>query len=152
VRLNAIRDEGAAEDYVEIRYRELTPAIHEIIRICQGGGVVLLCEQNDAIHQVDINDVLYIEWVDGKSCIYTRDAVFTMGASLAALEERLKNSHFVRISKMSLANVFKIRSISNGLNFRLTAEMINGEKIVISRHYRRGLLDAIHNLAKEVVK
>jgi DNA-binding LytR/AlgR family response regulator len=61
----------------------------------------------------------------------------------------LKGRHFIRISKTMLANIYKIKSVSNGLNFRLTAEMLNDEKLIISRHYRGALLTAVHALAKE---
>jgi DNA-binding LytR/AlgR family response regulator len=108
----------------------------------------LLCEKDESTHQVDVNDILYIEWVDNRSCIYTRDDVYTITSSLTQLEESLNNKHFIRISKMALVNIYKIRSVSNGLNFRLNAEMMNGEKITINRHYRGALLTAIDDLAK----
>jgi len=150
--LTTQKDINLDNDYVNIKYRELTPTIHKIIQLCDGLCSVLLCEKDNIMYKVDINDVLYIEVVDRKSCVYTNDEVYIMQTPLSQLEEILAKLYFVRISKMALANIFKIKSISDGLHYRLTAEMVNGEKVVISRHYRSALLESIQKLAKEVVK
>jgi len=102
------------------------------------------------MHKVDINDVMYIEWVDSRCCVYTKEEVFYLSTSLKQLEESLLKKQFVRISKMALLNVYTIKSLANGLHFRMTAEMENGEKIVVGRRYREDLLEAINELAKEV--
>lgn len=75
-----------------------------------------------------------------------------MPTSLTQLEEALAQKHFIRISRMALLNLYKIKSISNGLNFRITAEMTNGEKIIINRSYRSALLEAIQEMAEEVTE
>ena len=152
MKLTAKKDTTLYNDYVTVRYRELTPAIHQIFQICEDTGSILLCEKDSTTHRVDVNDIFYIEWVDSKSCVYTKDEVFTMPTPLNHLEESLRNWHFVRISKMALVNIYKIKSISNGMQFRLTAGLLNGEKVVINRHYRKGLLYAINNLAREVAR
>ena len=150
MKLTARKDVTLDDDYIDIKYRELTPAIHQIMQICQDASSVLLCEKDGASHRVDTNDVLYIEWVDSKSCVCTSDDVFTMTASLQQIEDTLNARHFIRVSKMALVNIYKIKSVANGLHYRLTAEMVNGENIVISRHYRGALLDAINELARGV--
>ena len=152
MKLTAQKDATLDDDYVDVRYRELTPAIQQIFQICENAGSVLLCEKDNATHRVDVNDVLYIEWLDGRTCVYTRDEVFIMPIPLSQLEEALQGWHFIRISKMSLVNIYKIKSVSNGLHFRLTAKVANGENVIISRHYRGALLSAIHELAKETAK
>jgi DNA-binding LytR/AlgR family response regulator len=152
MKLTAQKDEALDDDYVDIRYRTLTPAIHQIFQLCEETGSVLLCEKDGATHRVDVNDVLYIEAVDRKSCVCTRDEVFTMPTPLSQLEDALASKYFVRISRMALINIYKIKSVSNGLNFRLTAEMVNGEKIIINRYYRGALLEAIQELAEEVTR
>jgi len=150
MKLTVQKDATLDDDYVDVRYRELTTTIHRIFQICEYTSAVLLCEKDGSTHRIDTNDVFYIEWVDRRSCVYTKDEVFTIPISLSQLEESLIHRHFIRISRMSLLNIYKVKSISNGLNFRLTAEMTNGEKIVINRSYRSALLEAIQELAEEV--
>lgn len=152
MKLTARKNTQLDDDYIDVQYRELTPTINKIFEICNESESVLLCEKDEAVYRVDVNDILYLEWVDNKSCIYTKDEVFTISSSLSQLEESLNDRHFIRISKMAIVNIYKIKSVSNGLNFRLNAEMINGERIVITRHYRGALLEAINDLAKEATK
>jgi len=152
MKLTVRKDLNLDDDYVDVRYRELTPEIHQIFQLCEDTSSVLLCEKDDATYRVDVNDVLYIESVDRKSCVYTKDEVFTMQSSLNQLEGALAVKYFVRISRMALLNIYKVKSVSNGLNFRLTAEMVSGEKIIINRYYRSALLEAIQELAEEVSK
>lgn len=148
--LNAHRIPDLTDDYIDVKYRELTPAIDQILQICEGERSVVVCEKDGCRHNVDLHDVLYIEWVDDRSYVYTADDVYMMGASLTALEASLGQRRFIRISRMCLCNLFKIKSVSTGLNMRLTAEMSNGERVVVSRHYRDSLLHAIHKLAGEI--
>ena len=150
MKLTARKDATLDNDYVDVRYRELTPEIHKIFQICENIGSIFLCEKNGSEYRVDANDVLYVEWVDSRCFIYTKDDVFTMPIPLKQLEEALEGRNFARISRNVLVNVYKVQSVSNGLNFRLTIEMTNGEKIVVNRTYRSALLGAIQELAEKV--
>ena len=94
MKLTARKDESLDNDYVEVRYRELTPAIHQIFQICENAGSVLLCKKHETTHKVGVSDVLYIETVDRRSCVYTKDDVFIMTTSLSQLEEVLTERHF----------------------------------------------------------
>ena len=148
MKLTAQKDITLDDDYVDVKYRALTPAIHKIFQLCEDAASILLCEKDGVIHKIDANDVFYIEWVDSRSCVYTMDEVLFMPNSLKHLEESLAGEHFIRISKMALVNIYKIKTISNGLNFRLTLEMDNGEKVIVGRRYREHLLEAINELAR----
>ncbi|MCL2204281.1 MAG: LytTR family transcriptional regulator [Defluviitaleaceae bacterium] len=152
MKLTAQKDVSLDNDYVDVRYRELTPVIHQIFQLCEETGSVLLCKKEGATYKIDVNDVLYIESVDRKSCVYTKDDVFHLPTPLKQLEESLAGQQFVRVSKMALLNIYKINSVANGLHFRMTAEMSNSEKIVVGRRYREDLIEAISELAKEVSK
>jgi DNA-binding LytR/AlgR family response regulator len=83
--------------------------------------------------------------------VYTKDEVFYIPKPLKQLEEHLSGLHFVRISKAALVNIFKIKSAANGLHFRMTVEMMNDERIIVGRRYREDLIDAINELAKDVM-
>ena len=150
MKLTARKDITLDDDYVDVRYRELTPSIYQIFQLCENTSAVLLCEKDDTTYKVDVNDILYIETVDRKSYVYTNDEVLFSPTPLSQLEEELTGKHFVRISRVMIVNIFKIRTISSRLNYRLTAEMSNGEKVLISRHYRSALEEAVNELAKEL--
>jgi DNA-binding LytR/AlgR family response regulator len=106
------KERSLTDDFVNIRYRELTPVIHQIILLCEDDSAVLLAEKDEGICRIDINDIYYIEWVDRRSCICTADDVFTIDLPLTRLEESLRNRNFIRVSKMCMVNLFRIRSVS----------------------------------------
>ena len=53
------------------------------------------------------------------------------------LEEILSDKDFVRTSKSQLVNINKIKSLKPELNRSITAEMMNGEILFISRRYAK---------------
>lgn len=148
MKLTANKNPSLDDDYVDLRYRELTSEIHQIMTLCENSNTFIICELDNKKVNINIHDIFYIEWVENKSCICTINEVFTSTASLSGFEELLAMNHFIRISKSFLVNIFKIRSISSGINMKLTAELLNGENVIISRHYRDKLLSAIHRLSK----
>lgn len=148
--LTTRKDPTLENDYLDIQYRELTPVINQIIEICNKGTQILIGDNEGEKHNIDVNEVLYIEWVDNRSCICTENQVFTTPQNLFKLEQQLDANTFIRISKPILVNVYKIKWISSGLNMKLMAELINGERVSVSRHYRGRLLNAIYNLGKEL--
>ena len=148
MKLTANKNPSLDNDYVDLRYRELTPEIHQIMSLCENSSTFIIGELNKKKVNIDIHDVFYIEWVESKSCICTANEVFTSAVTLSRFEELLVMSHFIRISKSFLVNIFKIRSVSSGINMKLTAELINGENVIVSRHYRDKLLSDIHQLSK----
>ena len=56
-------------------------------------------------------------------------------AKLYKIEESLKNLRFSRISKTVIANLDKMLSIRKAENSRLTATLVNQEKLIVSRQY-----------------
>lgn len=143
------KDPSLDDDYLDLQYRELTPQFEQIIDICKEGVHMLLGEQEGKKFNIDINDIMYIEWVDNRSCICTSSEIYTCSRTLLQLEQQLSQKGFVRISKPMLVNVYKVKWVSSGMNMKLSAELANGECVTISRHYRSDLLNAIYNLRKE---
>ena len=152
MKLYTKKDSSLDDDYLTLQYRQITPAINQILEICRQGTQLLLVEQNDRKLNIEISDIYYIEWVDDRSCICTEKEIYTTPQTLSQLENLLDSNIFFRVSKPILLNVYMIKWISSGLNMRLLAELINGERITISRHYRSALLTAIENLGKESKK
>ena len=146
------KDEALEDDYVDVKYRELNTTINQIIELCTEGRQTLVGEFEGKKYQIDINDILYVESVDGHSCILTDKMVFTSPQTLMRLEELLCGKDFVRISKPMIVNIRKVKWISSILNMKLMAELSNGERVVINRHYREDMLSAIFKLGKELRK
>ncbi|MCL2818687.1 MAG: LytTR family transcriptional regulator DNA-binding domain-containing protein [Actinomycetia bacterium] len=148
IRLTTNKDPLLPDDRVDINYRELTSPIDQIIEICNQGDQILWGEIDKKKYPIDISDILYIEWVDGRTCICTTDNVYTSAYSLTQLEQLLSDKHFVRVSKPMIANIRKIKWLSSVLNMKLVAELVSGERIEVSRHYRGNLLDKILEIGR----
>lgn len=82
-------------------------------------------------------EVLYFESVDNRTFLYTETQVLEIKKRLYELEEILSDKDFVRISKSQLVNINKIKLLKPELNRSITAEMINGEILFISRRYAK---------------
>ncbi len=84
-------------------------------------------------------EVLYFESVDDRTFLYTEENVLEIKQRLYELEVLLSQKDFIRTSKSQILNINKVRSLKPELNRTLTAEMINGEFLVISRRYVKSL-------------
>ena len=82
-------------------------------------------------------DVLYFESVDNHTFLYTDTQVLEIRKRLYELEESLSEKDFVRTSKSQLVNINKIKLLKPELNRSITAEMVNGEVLSISRRYTK---------------
>lgn len=82
-------------------------------------------------------DVLYFESVDNHTFLYTDTQVLEIRKRLYELEDRLSEKDFVRTSKSQLVNINKIKLLKPELNRSITAEMVNGEILSISRRYTK---------------
>jgi DNA-binding LytR/AlgR family response regulator len=152
MKFTIIKNPDIDDDRLDLHYRQLNSVIHQIINICEGIGSVITGEIDGKTVNIDIHDIFYIEWVDDRSCICTQHDIYTSKSSLVWFEDLLTQNHFVRVSKTFLVNVFKIKSISSGANMKLFAELVNTERIIISRRYRERLIAAIHEISKGIRK
>lgn len=84
---------------------------------------------------VNASDILYIETVDNKVFIYTKDMVLETGRKLYELESTLDSRDFFRCNKSMIVNINRIVALKPELTRNISATMDNGEVIEISRRY-----------------
>lgn len=92
---------------------------------------------NDKHYLISPLEVFYFESVDNRTFLYTETQVLEIRKRLYELEEILSDKDFVRTSKSQLVNINKIKLLKPELNRSITAEMINGEILYISRRYAK---------------
>ena len=135
--MNVTITENPALDDIEVSVA--CPRIHERVpRIVSALGAfdrALVGERDGATYRLDVDDVCYAETVDGKTFLYTADAVYQTPLKLYELEERLAGTEFVRASKQMLVNFDHVASIRPALNARLQLMLDNGEAVIVSRQY-----------------
>ncbi len=131
------------EELVLIRCRTVTEEVREIAAFVKSRQGSLTCTSDAKQFELAVMDICYIESVDGRTFLYTKDGVYETSYRLYELEEMLKTKHFLRISKPMLVNLMKIQSIQPAFNGRFTAVLSSGERIVISRSYVKALKAAL---------
>ena len=122
-------------EYIEIHCYRISEKVREIIAFVKSRQGQLTGTADDRQYEIAVSDVFYIESVDNKTFIYTKNKVYETRHKLYELEEILKEKRFLRVSKSTLLNLMKVSAIKPALNSRFTAELFSGEQVVITRKY-----------------
>ena len=120
---------------VIIEYPQQNGQLSRIVRKLKAEEKTLIGRESGRDYKVLIPDIFYIESVDKRVFIYTKDMVFKSEMRLYQLENELKEYDFVKVSRNCLVNINELVHIKVLANSRLEAEMSNGEKIIVSRTY-----------------
>ncbi len=84
---------------------------------------------------LETDKILYVEAVDRKTFVYTSSETYESELKLYELEQELVQRNFLRISKQSIVNLRKIKSLKADINRKIRITLANGEQIVVSRMY-----------------
>ena len=135
---------GAGDrERVLIRCRAVTEEVREIEAFVKSRQGSLSGVRDERQYEVAVADLYYIESVDGKTFLYTKDQVYETPYRVYELENLLKANAFLRVSKSTLLNLMKIRAIRPALNGRFSAVLQSGEEVIISRNYVKDLKSAL---------
>ncbi len=135
--------EKKSEELVLIRCYAVTDEVREIETFVKSRSGSLSGVSDAKRYEIAVADICYIESVDGKTFLYTKDQVYETSYRIYELEELLRPKHFLRISKPMIVNLMKIQSIQPAFNGRFTAVLHSGEQIIISRSYVKALKAAL---------
>ena len=80
-------------------------------------------------------EVLFVESVDKRTFIYTKDEVLETGLRLYEMEERLADCEFMRVAKGCIVSFRAITALRPDINGRIVATLQNKDQVVISRQY-----------------
>lgn len=95
----------------------------------------IVADDDGASVPVALEKIYYFESVDNKTFLYMDKSVFKCDSKLYELEELLRDTAFVRISKSCILNTAVVESVKAEFSGRLEARLINGEKLIVSKHY-----------------
>ena len=129
------QDDSVGETEITVVCRQIDAEIEQILSAVSLIGNTVAGVRGDETCFIPLKEILYFESVDNKVFFYTDGETYETTVKLYQLEEKLQNSKFARISKSVLANLNKFHSIKTEKNSRVTATLMNGEKLVVSRQY-----------------
>ena len=117
-----------------IKTQSNSEEVKAAVELLEGGKhKIPLLKDGETIF-LETSSFYYIESVDKRTFVYSKEDCFETRLRLYELEETL-GTYFLRISKSMIVNLKKIKSVKSDLSGRMEATMLNGEKIVISRSY-----------------
>lgn len=131
-----VREDPALEDLeVTIACPRVDDRVRRIMAAAQLEERKLIGILDGYARVLDADEVLYAETVDGATFLYTADAVLRASATLADLEDHLKDTEFIRAARQMLVNLAHVQGLKPYLNARLELLMDNGERIIASRQF-----------------
>lgn len=111
-----------------------TEDIQSAIDLLEGGAGNIAVIEDGKICFCKRSAIYYIESVDKRVFIYTKDNCYETKLRLYELENTL-GGYFARCSKSLIVNLRKVRNVSSELGGRMNATLLNGEQLVISRSF-----------------
>ena len=134
-----------SEEEAIIRAVNKTADIQMAIDLLENGSGTIPVLKDGATMFIRMQAIYYVESVDKKTFIYTKEGCYESKNRLYELEEMLE-FFFMRCSKAMIINLRKIRSVKNDIGGRMSATLLNGEVIVISRSYVKELKNRLDRM------
>ncbi|MFV0393886.1 MAG: LytTR family DNA-binding domain-containing protein [Coprobacillaceae bacterium] len=135
VKINIDQSDKYDDIYVDIKCPVIDKRIESIVTQINNSYSAIIGCYEEKTYAVGLKNIYYIESIDDKSFIYENNRVLECSNKLYELEEQLKGSTFVRVSKSCILNIDKLDSVKSLINGKYEAYLLNEERIVISRHY-----------------
>ena len=120
---------------VIIRAPHLNNDIERMVAMMRMIDMQIAVRKDNETYLLDTDKILYIEAVDRKTFVYTNSENYESELKLYELEQELIERDFLRISKQSIVNLRKIKSLKTDVNRKIRITLQNGEQIVVSRMY-----------------
>lgn len=133
VTINKLLDETE----IEIRCREKDADIQRILAQLSLYQKKIKGKCNEKDVYVLPEEVLYFESVEKKTYAYTEEDVIQINICLYELTENNLYNGYVRISKTTVLNVFKVTKVVRLLNGNLDIVLTNSEHLIVSRRFAK---------------
>lgn len=123
------------EEELIVKCRTISDDVQRLIQKIKLGDNKIVGYIAGGIHLLDTDTIYYFETVDSKVFAYCAKQVYEVKEKLYELETLLAMTSFMRISKSTILNLNKVKSLSPAFGGRFEATLDNGERTIISRQY-----------------
>ncbi len=127
--------EDVKETDILITCNQLTPEIERILATLRILNQQMMVTKDDEAHILDVSEIIYVEAIDRKTFVYTKNNYFESKLKLYEMEEKLMQCGFFRVSKSCLVQLKYIKSLKNDVNRKIRLTLQSGEQIMVSRQY-----------------
>ena len=128
-------DEKYTDMGVSIHTPSLTPEVERIISLMRMMDMQIAVKKGDETVLLDAGEILYIEAVERSTFVYTEKETYESSLKLYEFEQQLSEKDFIRISKQSIINLRKVKSLRSEINRKIRVTLQNDEQIIVSRMY-----------------
>lgn len=135
MKINIDVDSKYTDIGVDIHVPSLTPEVEKIISLMRMMDMQIAVKKGDETVLLDVADILYIEAVERNTFIYTEKETYESALKLYEFEQQLSEKDFIRISKQSVLNLRKVKSLRSDINRKIRVTLVNDEQIIVSRMY-----------------
>jgi two-component system response regulator LytT len=139
MKINIKQDNNIAETEVTIVCKQINSELETVISSLSLIDNTVAGKCGAETFFLSLSDVLYFETIDNKTFFYSKDKIYETSMKIYQLEDKLTKTLFVRISKSTILNIKKVKSIKPEENSRLMATLLNGEKVLVSRQYMQNI-------------
>ena len=134
MQVHIIKADSKEQEEAIIKAYEITDEISGAVELLEGDAKGFAVSQDGKTYILKASSVYYIESVDKKTFVYTRQGCYDTKYRLYELEVLL-GGYFMRCSKSMIINLKKVRSVKSQMSGRIEATLLNDEIVVISRGY-----------------
>lgn len=134
IRIVIEKPQDGEEEQIIVKCYNINSELLSVLNKIKTQGNLLIAYIGNEIHRVNPLEIFYIESVDNKTFLYCENKVYEVKQKLYEFEE-LAMHDFLRISKSTIINLSKIKSLVPLVSGRLEAVLSNGERVIISRQY-----------------
>ncbi|MCR5167270.1 MAG: LytTR family transcriptional regulator [Oscillospiraceae bacterium] len=120
---------------VVVEYPEWDDSAERLMHRIESMNVSLPGRTEGSTVSIDIAELYYIENVERKVFLYTRNDVYRYDGTMADIEKAAADTGLVRISRTCIMNTMHLREIRQIRNSHLEAMLDNDEKLIVSRKY-----------------
>lgn len=126
-----------------IKYSKRTSRLERIVSLLKSVDNTIKCAFDNKEYWINASNIYYIESVDKRTFVYEEKDVYRTDLRLYQVLEELESCGFVRISKSCILNIGYLKNIRNLPSSRIEANLINGEKLIITRKFIPNIKEAL---------
>lgn len=141
IKLETVSDMGETE--IVIRCRELDEETERLLSTIRLFANTIIGKNDNKTFILKPEDICYFDTQDNKVMLITEEATYETPLKMYEIEEKFKNTGFLRVSRYSIINLRKVSYLEPLFNGRMVAVMKNGDKVVITRLYIQSLKNAL---------
>ena len=146
MRLIKTREDNLDENYLELHYDEIDDETAVVLERLRPALKYIEGTADGKRLTVPLAEMYYFETVDRKTFGYTGNSCLEVKVTLQGIIDEYENAGFVRISKSSIVNLYKIKKLKGDLNMRTLIHLKNDECLVMNRGYRADFYKALEKL------